>query len=66
VAFRKQKAAECGIGFELPNTVSIVPKVPKNSAKTKRRKLRNQLNRRDEMVGPRGRFSNFSGDSWNA
>ena len=27
-AFRKQKAAECGIGFELPISVSIVPNVP--------------------------------------
>ena len=38
VAFRKQKAAEYGIGFELPNSVSIVPNVPKNSAKTKTKK----------------------------
>jgi hypothetical protein len=37
-AFRKQKAAEYGIGFELPNSVSIVPNVPKNSAKTKPKK----------------------------
>jgi integrase len=38
VAFRKQKAAEYGIGFELPTAVSIVPNVPKNSAKTKTKK----------------------------
>jgi hypothetical protein len=37
-AFRKQKAAEYGIGFELPISVSIVPNVPKNSAKTKTKK----------------------------
>ena len=35
-AFRKQKAAEYGVGFELP--ASIVPKVPKNTAKTKSKK----------------------------
>lgn len=38
VAFRKQKAAEHGIGFELPTSVSIVPNVPKNTAKTKIKK----------------------------
>jgi integrase len=32
-AFRKQKAAEYGVGFELP--ASIVPNVPKNTAKGK-------------------------------
>ena len=37
-AFRKLKAAEYGIGFELPISVSIVPNVPKNSAKTKPKK----------------------------
>jgi integrase len=37
-ALRKQKAAEYGIGFELPLSVSIVPKVPKNTAKTKSKK----------------------------
>jgi hypothetical protein len=35
-AFRKQKAAEYGVGFELP--ASIVPNVPKNTAKTKSKK----------------------------
>lgn len=38
VAFRKQKAAEYRIGFELPSSVSIVPNVPKNKAKTKIKK----------------------------
>ena len=37
-ALRKQRAAEYGIGFELPLSVSIVPKVPKNTAKTKSKK----------------------------
>jgi len=37
-ALRKQRAAEYGIGFELPLSVSIVPKVPKNTAKTKNKK----------------------------
>jgi hypothetical protein len=37
-AFREQKAAEYGIGFELPLSVSIVPNVPKNTAKTKTKK----------------------------
>lgn len=32
-AFRKQKAAEYGIGFELPVSVSIVPNVPENRVK---------------------------------
>jgi len=35
---RKQRAAEYGIGFELPTSVSIVPNVPKNTAKTKTKK----------------------------
>ncbi|HWR14907.1 MAG TPA: site-specific integrase [Terriglobales bacterium] len=35
-AFRKQKAAEYGVGFELP--ASIVPNVPKNRVKVKRAK----------------------------
>ena len=35
---RKQRAAEYGIGFELPTSVSIVPNVPKNKAKTKIKK----------------------------
>ncbi len=35
-AFRKQKAAEYGVGFKLP--VSIVPNVPKNRVKVKRAK----------------------------
>lgn len=35
---RKQRAKEYGTGFELPNSVSIVPNVPKNSAKTKTNK----------------------------
>ena len=35
-AFRKQKAAEYGVGFELP--ASIVPNVPKKRVKTKRAK----------------------------
>jgi hypothetical protein len=35
-AFRKQKAAECGVGFELP--ASIVPNVPKKRVKAKRAK----------------------------
>ncbi|HVR26742.1 MAG TPA: hypothetical protein VMU26_25890 [Candidatus Polarisedimenticolia bacterium] len=38
VALRKQRASEFGIGFELPLLVSIVPKVPKNTAKTKSKK----------------------------
>jgi len=33
-ALRKQRASEYGIGFELPTSVSIVPNVPKNAAKT--------------------------------
>jgi len=37
-AFRKQKAAEYGIGFELPASVSVVPNVPKTRLKTKRAK----------------------------
>jgi hypothetical protein len=36
VALRKKWAVECGVGFELP--ASIVPNVPKNSAKTKTKK----------------------------
>ncbi len=35
--FRKQKAAEYGVGFELP--ASIVPNVPKNTAKRKSKKV---------------------------
>ncbi len=35
-AFRRQKAAEYGVGFQLP--ASIVPNVPKNAAKTKTKK----------------------------
>jgi integrase len=35
---RKQRAAEYGIGFELPTSLSIVPNVPKNTAKTKTKK----------------------------
>ena len=35
-AFRKQKAEEYGVGFELP--ASIVPNVPKNRVKVKRAK----------------------------
>ena len=34
-AFRKQKAAEYGIGFKLPTLVSVVPNVPKKREKTK-------------------------------
>jgi hypothetical protein len=37
-ALRKQRASEYGIGFELPLSVSIVPKEPKNTAKTKSKK----------------------------
>jgi len=32
-AFRKQKSAEYGVGFELP--VSVVPNVPKKQPKAK-------------------------------
>ena len=32
-AFRKRKAAECGIRFELPLSVPIVPNVPKIESK---------------------------------
>lgn len=35
---RKQRAAEYGIGFELPTSVSVVPNVPKSKAKTKIKK----------------------------
>ena len=35
VAFRKKKAEECGIGFELPSVLSIVPNVPKTQSKSK-------------------------------
>ena len=35
---RKQRAAEYGIGFELPISMSIVPNVPKNAANTKAKK----------------------------
>lgn len=34
-AFRKQKAEEYGIGFELPSALSIVPNVPKKQLKSK-------------------------------
>jgi hypothetical protein len=34
-AFRKQKAGEYGIGFELPSAVSFVPNVPKKQLKSK-------------------------------
>ncbi len=37
-AFRKQKAAEYGVGFELPSSLSVVPNVPKKRGKTKRAK----------------------------
>ncbi len=33
--FRKKKAEECGIGFELPSLLSIVPNVPKTHSKSK-------------------------------
>jgi len=36
--FRKQKAAEYGIGFELPISVSVVPNVPKGTMKSKPKK----------------------------
>jgi hypothetical protein len=32
-AFRKKKAEEFGIGFELPSAVSVVPNVPKKRLK---------------------------------
>jgi hypothetical protein len=44
-AFRK-KAEECGIGFELPSAVSIVPNVPTSSLKRSRQKLRKRLKAR--------------------
>jgi integrase len=34
-AFRKKKAEEFGIGFELPSTVSVVPNVPKKQRKAR-------------------------------
>src|SRR5579875_296561 len=34
-AFRKRKAEEFGIGFELPSAVSVVPNVPKKQPKAK-------------------------------
>ena len=34
-AFRKKKAEEYGIGFELPSAVSVVPNVPKKQPKAK-------------------------------
>ena len=43
--FRKQKVAEYGIGFELPDSVSIVPNVPKKQRESEaQRKLRKLLN----------------------
>ncbi len=33
-AFRKKKAEEFGVGFELPSSVSVVPNVPKKLRKT--------------------------------
>jgi hypothetical protein len=47
-AFRKQKAAECGIGFELPSSVSIAPNVPKTQPKQRARKLRKVLDGREK------------------
>ncbi len=37
-AFRRKKAAEYGVGFELPASVSVVPNVPKKRLKAKRAK----------------------------
>ncbi len=38
VTFRKQKAAEYGVGFELPSSLSFVPNVPKKRVKKQRAK----------------------------
>jgi integrase len=40
-AFRKKKAEEFGIGFELPSAVSVVPNVPKKRCKQESVNLRN-------------------------